>query len=222
VTGDDVGGVTVALQPGLTFSGRVGTSPSIAPSLAGIRVALVPSGADVSAGRSATVDERGAFSITGIQPDTYEVLVTLPGALSKEWGVRGIVANGVDVRDQPLTFERGSIGDVTVTLTDRRSEIAGTLSTPTGAPTSDYFIVIFPEARELWHPHSPRLRVVRPAADGSYSVRDLPAGAYRIAAVTDVEGEEWRQPSFLESLVAASMTVAVKDGATTRQDLRIQ
>ena len=136
--------------------------------------------------------------------------------------MRAVIAGGVDVRDQPLTFDRGSIGDVAVTLTDQRTEIAGTLSTASGAPTSDYFIVIFPDARALWHPRSPRVRVLRPGADGSFSARDLPAGAYRIAALTDVEGDEWRQASFLESLLDASVPTAVKDGATTRQDLRIQ
>jgi len=178
-------------------------------------------GTDAYSARSATVGESGAFAVTGIHPDNYEVVVALPSALSAQWAVRSVVAGGVDIRDQPLTFERGSIGDVAITLTDRRTEVAGTLSTTDGAPTSDYFVVIFPDARALWHPRSPRMRVVRPGANGSFSARDLPAGAYRIAAVTDVADEEWRQAPFLEWLFNSSVPIVVKDGEVTRQDLAV-
>jgi hypothetical protein len=75
--------------------------------------------------------------------------------------------------------------------------------------------------RALWHPHSPRVRVVRPAADGSFIARDLPAGAYRLAALHDVEEDEWRQAWFLETLVETSLPIVVEEGATTRQNIRI-
>ena len=221
VTGDDIEGVTLALQPGLTFSGRVSAPGVAASALNGTRVSLVIPGTDPYAARSATVGEDGAFAVTGIHPDTYDVVVGLPSALSQQWAVRSVVAGGLDIRDQPLTFDRGSIGDVAVTLTDRRTEVAGTLSTSNGAPTSDYFIVIFPEARALWHPRSSRIRVVRPGANGSFSARDLPAGTYRVAAVIDVADDEWRQASFLESLFNSSVAIVVKEGEVTRQDLAV-
>jgi hypothetical protein len=82
--------------------------------------------------------------------------------------------------------------------------------------------VIFPEDRALWHPHSPRVRVVRPAADGSFIARDLPGGTYRLAALPDVEEGDWRHAWFLETLLEASLPIAVTDGATTRQNVRIQ
>lgn len=221
IAGGDVAGLLLSLQPGLAFSGRVVASGRDTPDLRGTRVALVAAGTDPFAARSAVVDEQGAFSVTGLHPDTYEVVITLPGSLSDAWAVRSVAAGGIDLRDRPLTFDRGSVDDVTVTLTDARTEIAGTLSTPDGIPTSDYFIVVFPEERERWHAHSPRVRVVRPAADGTFSVRDLPPGAYRIVAMTDV-GDEWRESWFLDSIVSASIPIVVRDGATTRQDFRVR
>jgi hypothetical protein len=133
-----------------------------------------------------------------------------------------VSAGGVDLRDRPLTFADGSIDDVVVELTDERTEIVGTFSTVAGTPATDYLVVVFPEARELWHPYSPRIRVVRPGADGSFIARDLPAGAYRMAAVTDVGDDEWRSASFLESLVDLSVLIVVKEGQATRQDIRMQ
>jgi hypothetical protein len=64
--------------------------------------------------------------------------------------------------------------------------------------------------------------VVRPAADGSFAVRELPAGTYRLAALTDVETGEEKDAAFLEAIHGASVVVAVRVGQTTRQDLRIR
>ena len=85
-----------------------------------------------------------------------------------------------------------------------------------------YHVVLFPADRSLWHATSPRVKMTRPGVDGNFTVRDLPAGEYRIAALTDVDDDELRSSAFLESLLPASITLTVKDGATTRQDLRIK
>jgi hypothetical protein len=222
VNGVDLNGVLLSLQPGLSFSGSVEAAGLGAPRLGGVGVALVAAGASAVSARTSVSDENGSFSVTGLHPDTYEVAVTVPSALSAQWAVRAVAAGGLDLRDRPLTFDSGSVGGVTIQLTERRTEVVGTFSAADGTPATDYFVVLFPEAQVLWHAHSPRVRVVRPAADGSFSARDLPAGAYRMAAVTDVEDDEWRQASFLESLVGISLSVVVEDGQTTRQDIRMR
>jgi hypothetical protein len=58
--------------------------------------------------------------------------------------------------------------------------------------------------------------------DGVFSVRELPAGEYRMAALTDVQENEWQSAAFLASLLDASIPIVVKDGATTRQDVGIR
>lgn len=222
VIGDDIDGVLLSLQGGLTFSGHVTAEGTGPVDLKGIRVAIVNPGSDPFSARGATVEEDGSFSVTGLHPDTYEIVVTLPSAVAARWSVRAVTAEGVELRDRPLTFDRGSVGNVAITLSDQHTEVTGTLSSASGAPASDYFIVIFPEDRALWHPHSPRVRVVRPAADGSFVARDLPAGAYRLAALPDVEEDDWRHAWFLESLLEASLPIAATDGATTRRNVRIR
>jgi hypothetical protein len=66
------------------------------------------------------------------------------------------------------------------------------------------------------------VRVTRPEADGGFTAGDLPAGEYRVAALTDVEDDEWRKSTFLESLYNVSIAITVTDGKTTRQDIRIR
>jgi hypothetical protein len=236
VQGEDVDGVMLQLQPGLTLTGRMaatGNAPQ--PETwkgASIRiqeprsgpVGVVLNGVPTSAAASRTANamDDGTFEISGVQPATYEIDVTLPAALRSTWSVKSIMAGGRELRDTPLTFDQGSLTGVTVTLTDQPTQLAGTLSSASGQAATDYYVVLFPEDRALWHERSPRLRVMRPAADGTFTTRDLLPGQYRIAALTDVEEGEWRTAAFLESIVDASIAVSFTDGQTTRQDIRIR
>lgn len=223
VDGQDIDDVALSLQPGLVFTGRVATvDGSTAPALSGTRVVMSARGTDAPPARTALVASDGTFTVTGLHPAEWELTVTLPASVAATWGIQSVTVNGIDIRDQPLRMDAGDVRDVIIGIATQRAEVAGTLSTAAGTAATDYFIVIYPDDRSLWHETSPRVRVVRPSIDGAFSARDLPAGAYRIAAVTDVDEEEWRRPSFLESLLDSSLPITVKSGAVTRQDLRIR
>lgn len=121
-----------------------------------------------------------------------------------------------------MTFADGSLDGIEVVLTTAITELAGRLTLESGAPASDYYIVAFPDDRALWHPASPRVRIMRPAADGAFFTRDLPPGTYRVAALLDVEDDEPRRGEFLESIYDAAIRVTVEGAKTTRQDIRIR
>jgi hypothetical protein len=61
----------------------------------------------------------------------------------------------------------------------------------------------------------------RPATDGSFFVRDFPAGEYYVAALSDLDPDEWQTPEFLNQVVPAAIRLTIADGARRRQDLRI-
>jgi hypothetical protein len=233
--GSDVEGVALQLQPGLSFSGSLATRGQAEPPATwkGARVTVQPARTGTSAvlngvslggisSRAAAVNDDGTFEVVGIQPATYEVVVTLPPAIGKVWHLQSILDGDRDLRDAPLTFGQGTIQGARVVLSDAQSRLTGLLSSASGAAATDYYIVIFPADRALWHPQSPRVRVVRPLGDGTFSAVGLPAGAYRLAALTDVEDNEWRSSTFLESLLEASIAVTINDGAVTKQEIRIR
>lgn len=234
VHGSDIEGFALAMRPGLTFAGRLTTeAPDTPPaSWKGAFVAVQP----VSKGpatllsglfqgpepRTAQVADDGTFIVTGLEPGDYEIRVNLPGSMRTGWTLASVSHGGRDLRDAPLTFQQGSIDGVGIVLTTAATELRGTLSTESGAPATDFFVVAFPSDRQLWHPASPRVRVMRPAADGLFSTRELPPGSYRLAALTDMDDDEHRRAEFLESLYDASLPVTVAVGSLTRQDIRIR
>ena len=136
---------------------------------------------------------------------------------------RRVGAVGRDLLDVPLEIGPGApdMSGVVITLADARSELAGTLGVPAGQTADRYAIVAFTTERTLWRPNGRRLRAVRPAPDGAFSIMDLPAGEYLLAAVEDVPPDDWQQTSFLEQLAAAAVKVTIRDGEKTMQSLRI-
>lgn len=232
VAGADIAGVVLTLQPGRTFSAALIAEGAAPPaSWAGTTVAVQPMAAHPSssgnvsgvATRMVPTGAEGRFTIGGLEPSEYEVRVNLPATLTGAgWTVASVRHRGRDLRDAPLTFADGSLEGVEIVLTTTVTELAGRLTLDSGSPASDYYIVAFPDDRALWHPASPRVRVMRPAADGAFSTRDLPPGAYRLAALVDVEDDEPRRQEFLESIYDAAIRVAVEAGKTVRQDIRIK
>jgi hypothetical protein len=228
VTGADIAGVTLTLQPGRTFSGSLVTEGGAAPaSWKGAMVAVQPVSLGGSTSSVATrqfpVGDDGRFMVGGLEPYDYEVRVTLPAALAGAgWTVAFVRHQGRDVRDAPVTFAEGSLDGVEVVLTTAVTELTGRLTSESGTPATDYYIIAFPANRALWHAASPRVRLMRPAADGLFSMRNLPPGTYRIAALTDVEDDEPRRREFLESIYDAAIAVTVTSATSTKQDIRIR
>ena len=60
-----------------------------------------------------------------------------------------------------------------------------------------------------------------PGTDGRFTLRDLPAGDYLMAAVTDLEPADLSDASFMERLISTALKVHLDDGEKKTQDLRL-
>jgi len=224
VTESGISNLGLDLRPGLRLSGQLAfDSLTQAPpsDLSAVQLQLVEVPAAVSAVQSGRGRGRadGSFEMTGILPGTYVVSSSFEAG---GWWLRSVTVDGRDVLDVPL--EIGPASDVTgavVTFTDRHSELAGTLLAAAGVPASEYFVVVFPAERAYWRPGARRIRSARPSTEGRFAFRDLPAGDYLIAALTDVEPADLGDVFVLDQLTAAAVPVRLEDGETTVQNLRI-
>jgi hypothetical protein len=108
-----------------------------------------------------------------------------------------------------------------VIFTDRTQSLSGTVQDVTGRPTSDFTIIVFPAQNQYWTPLSRRIVSSRPSTDGRFNFPSLPAGDYRLTAVTDVEPGEWYDPAFLAQLLPVSIPVTVAEGERKVQDIRL-
>jgi hypothetical protein len=232
VTGQDVSGLTLALQPAWTVRGRVvfdGDSRPRPESASAISLRAAPAnGLDQSATNNtrmgnptvppARVGADGRFEIGGLLNDTYRLSGSVSGGSG--WWLRSVVVNGIDVLDQDFIVN-GDVPDALFTFSDRQTTLSGRLETASGRPGASLFVVVFPEDRTLWRPQARRITSARADTDGSWIVRGLPAGGYRLAAVTDLAVDEVFNPSFLDALSGASIAVTLAEGEQKIQNLRI-
>lgn len=228
---DDISGVALVLQPALRLLGRVafdGDAPR--PDPASLRISLTPvdnrgGGAIGSTNFGsvnvppATARADGTFEVAGVLPGRYRIAVT--GVDQSVWWLRALAANGRDLLDEAIEFGRaGDIANAVLTFSSRRTVLAGQVTGATGDAAADHVVVLFPKNPSLWGSER-RVRFTRPASDGRFEFRDLPAGDYLMAALTDLEPSDLRSVAFLDQLVAASIGLAIGEGASVRQDIRI-
>jgi hypothetical protein len=113
------------------------------------------------------------------------------------------------------------VSDLTLTLTNRPTELTGTLSDAAGRPTSDYAMLAFSTDRSLWNVPRRISGAVRLSSDGRYRIVGLPPGEYYVTAITDFDPLQLSDPSFLESLILPSAKVTLGEGERKAFNLRI-
>ncbi|MSO50009.1 MAG: carboxypeptidase regulatory-like domain-containing protein [Acidobacteria bacterium] len=226
IDGQPVSGVTLGLQEGMNIVGQMvfdadGVDPPTLFTRA--RLNLIPAEGNVMVGMGANstqISASGGVSIKGVPPGRYRVNATF-NTPEANWILKSAVIKGKDALDTALELAAGdTITDAVFTFTNRTQALTGTLQDASKRPAPDYTVVLFPADRALWG-STRRVRSTRPGTGGKFAFANLPAGAYRIAAVTDIGAEELRDPALLEELAAASIAFTIADGEKKVQDLRI-
>jgi hypothetical protein len=238
VTSGGVTNVSVQLQPGATLSGTIALDPAKpgdAPDLSNARFRLSPlTFTSMSSTDNTSIGDTfqsipyqlrqadGSVVIRGIPPGEFNVVGALNSPTSRDWWLRSAVQNGRDLLDAPVTVRSGdALTGVVFTISNRHSELKGTLTTADGRAAAEYFVVVVPKDSRGWIPRTRRVKNTRPLSNGTFSLKDLPEGDYLLAALTDAIDDDFNDPAFLAAVAAAGVAVHVTDGQVTIQDLRI-
>jgi uncharacterized protein (DUF2141 family) len=222
VSGSDVTGVALTLAPGQTVSGTVSVDAgsSSAGNLTRIRVSLASlSSLPIPTPPASGVLIDGSFSLTPVVAGNYLVRVS---GLPQNFGLKSADYGGRDVADLPLEVRAGqNIGGVNVVISDRITEISGTVPAGEGQLVSDYTVVAFSTDPANWRPQSRYIQVGRPDANSQFRIRGLPPGDYLVVALDDVENGEWFDPAVLELARRSATRVSLSDGDTKTLELTL-
>lgn len=228
VDGRDQPDIILRLEPGVRISGsivfeRAAQTPPA--DLSALDISLIAPNSRIvgPVAPQATVDPAGRFVFPSVVRGRYALKVTAPVAnATATWTLKSAMLNGQDLADVPLEIRNGQdITGLTVTFTERGSEISGRVVDAGGQPVRRYSIVVFTVDQSLWLPGARRIRSTNPSADGAFSVPGLPAGEYAIAAADGVEASDLADPAFLAKLLATAHRITLAEGEKKTQDLRI-
>jgi hypothetical protein len=226
VDGRNVSNVVLTLQPAFSMSGRLefrGTTAQVPTDLTSVRVTLSPadltsSGRQTASAATGRVDESGRFTIDGVVPGRYRLVSGGPSG----WSLESAIVGGQDALDFPLDIRSSqNLTGAVITFTDEQTMLSGTVTNAQGQALSDYTLVIYPTDQRYWLPQSRRIRSVRPATNGTFSIKGLPPGDYRLAPLLDPEPGSWFDATFLQQLDSGSERFSLSDGEKKVQNVRV-
>jgi hypothetical protein len=223
----DLTGLTVTLQRGARLSGRVefgGASARPTPQqMTSISLSLQPviAGSRVLRNPRTRIDEQGELTTQGFPAGDYSVNVF--GAPAG-WFLQSVTSKGVDVTQQPLEIGAADINDIVISFTDKSTEISGTVTARDGSIPKAAVVVLFPSDEPLEHDYglnSRRVVALRPTANGRFTFKTVPPGAYRVVAVDDVSIMTDLTAAALQPLIARATDVRVAAGEKRQQNLTL-
>jgi protocatechuate 3,4-dioxygenase beta subunit len=216
--GSDLDNQTVRLVPGYTVSGRVefssvtGRPQPPAGQIASAVVNLVPvDGQMPSLLAMATPDRpnaQGEFKTKGYAPGKYFLSINGFGG----WQVKSATIGGRDVLDAALEIREADLAGVVVTFTDKVAQITGTVRSPGESDLSETAVLVFPVNFRNWAANgmNPRRGLsARATRDGSFTIPNVPAGDYFIAAVDRATQGELQDPAYLDALSRVATRISV-------------
>jgi hypothetical protein len=232
ITGDDVTGVTVVTGRGAALSGTVVASQGSGAALTKTALQVTApfvgggfgglpglgGGGGPFAGRN--VAEDGTFTVTNLFGSRLLRLNGLP----QEWMLESVIVDGRDVTDRPIEFApNGDIGGARIVVTDRVTEVSGSVTAADGKPASrDFTVIVFPDEEARWAAPSRFVRSARPDQQGLFKIRALPPhDRYLAVAVDYLEQGEETDNEFLASLKGQAMAFRLRPGDAATLSLKL-
>jgi hypothetical protein len=211
------------LRPMTSVSGRasIDGKPDVALDFTKTEVLAEPFETTSGFSGSATAMLRpdGTFEIGGLLPGRYRISFR-KGIADRFW-LKRVTTSGVEVLDVGLEIDTQPTVELVVLFSSARTSLTGTIKNKAGDAAPNLLVVVFPRDPTLWTPGSRRLAVSTVAPDGSYVVRDLPAGDYYVAALVELDEESFGAPWYLEGLRPYSIPIALAEGEHRKLDLEL-
>ena len=223
VSGADVDDLLMIVKTGSTVTGAIVTEDGSPPPFAvsGIRVNnYAPFGKVLPRVGSIAVDTNWAFKMTGLGgPFLFRV-----SGLPEGWMLSSVKLGDKDITDVPWDVPTGGkeFADLQVTISNREGRVDGVVLNAKGQPTAEASVIVFSEDAQHWIPYSRRLQVVRPGAEGQFTIRGLPAGTYRAVARDYIEPGQHEDPAFLESIRDDGVRIVLGEGASESVTVRVK
>jgi hypothetical protein len=206
----DIENLAIQIPSPTQLTGQIGsgTSLNVRRDIGRSRLELVsadPLPFQIIRGLSVPLDRTGVAEFGSIGPGRY--LLRADGA-SDVFSVESAIVDGRDMAEEFVDIASSPLP----------REVAITIEPPTrlsgrvvdGARgSSDHYVVVFPDQPGVQAPHR-RVRLIRPATDGTFETIGLPRGDYYVCAVPDSVSPMLRDSAFLDSLRSDAKRVTVR------------
>jgi hypothetical protein len=203
-------GVEVSLGTGGTVSGRMTISPAAPAGAKNPSIRLAPADFPTVDALSATAGDDGRFAIKGLFPARYRLSVE---DLPEGGYVKSVKLGGRPVDESGMELSGGA--DLEITVSREGAQVDGVVSGPEDKPAAGAVVAFIPESgRESWY------RSATADHDGSFRLKGVPPGTYKVLAWEDIEPGAHRDPEFVKPFEAQSQSVTLQENGRTKLNLK--
>ena len=223
VPNGDMSGIVIRTSKGTPVAGRVvweGAAPRTLPPPARFRVTAETVDAAGLGGIMVTdVGKEDDFRFNNLS-GSYQLGLPLPENVN--WRVRSVTFGGDDFTDAPIDLAgRASVDGVVITMTDKVSNLSGSVSDGNGKTVSQYVIVVQPADQKEPRVAARFVRTARPDTNGRFEIRNIRPGRYVATAIEALEEGRQFAPEFQRELQRGAREFTVKEGETLSLDLKL-
>jgi hypothetical protein len=147
---------------------------------------------------------------------TFETVLT-PGtrllrpSVPRGWVTKSIRAGDLDITDTPLALNGRDLDGIEIVLTNRLTDVTGTITDASGRQTGDASVVLFADDASKWDHQTRFVAVVRPNQNGRFTQRGLPPARYVAVALDHLEPGEETNPETLKRLQGLGVRFTLDD-----------
>ncbi len=152
------------------------------------------------------LDAKGEAELESIPAGTYEVVAWGQGRL---YNVSQVAAEGAQVSGRAVEIAAGSSVSLSVTVSVGTVEVEGIVKRA-GQGFAGAMIVLVPEKPEQ---NRDWFRRDQSDLDGTFSLRGVAPGAYKIIAIEDGWDLDWSQPEVIAAYAKHAKTIEIGNGA---------
>lgn len=204
---------SVTLTPAFDLSGSVEVEGNSNAKVSGVSIRLsAPEGLALGPPPSAKTGPDGAFRLSGVTPGVWDFTL---GPLPENLWIKSANFGNADALAGELNISSGSRGVLRIVLAANGAEVSGAV-TQDGQP-SHATVVLVPAASEL-QGSAPMYRSTTTQDGGTFVLRGVRPGAYKLFAFEEVESFAWLDPEFLKPVESLGESISVGEGEKiTRQ-----
>lgn len=196
VVGVAVQDVSIILMPGIEIAGRIAvenaTGEAASNLLRQLTVSLRPeSDSQIVFSPTGVVNSDGSFTIRKVGPGDYALEI---GGLPSDCYIKSAFVGREEIVERGLTLYAQSPGPMDIVISPRAGRIEGTIVDIEGAPVLGAQVVLIPEPR--LREREGLYRLVQ-APNGSFSMRGIRPGSYKLFAWPADETPAYRDPDFI-------------------------
>ncbi len=203
----NLGGLTLTISPGINLRGRVqGLSKSETPA---VQVNLEPQDQHIYfSSNSANPKENGTFEISNVSDGSYSITVR---QLPEDAYIKDIRAGEQSVLTSGLEISGGqNPGNLEIVVSPNGARVEGTVMKGNQL-FSGATVVLVPGDVAL-RKDQRFYKTTTTDQNGSYSVRGVRPGEYKVYAWEKIEPGAYQDPSFLQQYEDEGKTIEVKEG----------